>query len=201
MQLLAGMSWQIQEGVNLGHTDSLWTVSNFYNVVARTNFSFLQHAKVESWSVMCYEQGWHPRFIHANADAVARYARLCHFKYRITNAVAIADADLVIRKSLDGEVFSELAEDKVIASEKAFPVVIGVHLIDKNGALLPTMTGEIGLRIAIDIELAHHSPSRQLEISRSRYGQSCRSMSRRVEDRHLLKAIGAFIPRRSPASG
>ena len=71
LQLLAGMSWQIQEGVNLGHTDSLWTVSNFYNVIARPNFSFLQHAKVESWSVMCYQQGRHPRFIHADADAVA----------------------------------------------------------------------------------------------------------------------------------
>ena len=108
---------------------------------------------------MCYEQGWHPRFIHANADAVARYAWLRHFKYRITNAVSIADADLVIRKSLDGEVFSELAESKIIAAQKALPVVIGIHLVDKYGALLPTMTGEIGLRIAIDIELAHHSPS------------------------------------------
>src|SRR5271154_5193174 len=76
LQLLAGMSWQIQKGVNVGHTDSLWTVSNFYNVVARSNFSFLQHAKVESWSVMRYEQGWHPRFIHADANAVTRYARL-----------------------------------------------------------------------------------------------------------------------------
>ncbi len=151
------MSRQIQEGVNFGHADSLWTVSNFYDVVARPNFSFLQHAKVESWSVMRYEQGCHPRFIHANADAVARYARLCHFKYRIANAVAIANADLVIRKSLNSEVFSELAEDEVFTSEKAFPVVIGIHLINKNGAMLPTVTGEIGLRIANNIELAHHS--------------------------------------------
>src|SRR5271170_5186040 len=80
LQLLPGMSWQIQEGVNLGHSDSLRTVSNFYNVVARPNFSFLQHAKVESWSVVRYEQGRHPRFVHANADAEARYARLRHFK-------------------------------------------------------------------------------------------------------------------------
>src|SRR5208282_5578666 len=55
LQLLGGMSWQVQEGVSVGHTDSLWTVSNFYNFIARPNFSFLQHAKVESWSVMCYE--------------------------------------------------------------------------------------------------------------------------------------------------
>ena len=90
------MSWQIQEGVDISHADSLRTVRKSYNVVARPNFSFLQHAKVESWSVLRYEQGWHPRFIHANADAVACYARLCYFKYRTTDAVAIADADLVI---------------------------------------------------------------------------------------------------------
>src|SRR5208337_1958277 len=154
-QLFAGMSRQIQESVNLGHTESLWTISNLYNIVARPNFSFLQHAKVESWSVMCNEQGCHPRFIHANANAVARYAGLCYFKCRITNAVAIANADLVIRKSLNSEVFSELAEDEVTTCENALPVVIGVHLINKNGALLPTMTGEIGLGVANKVELAH----------------------------------------------
>ena len=158
-QLFARMSRQIQEGINIGHADSLRAVSNLYNVVARPNFSFLQHAKVESRSVMRYEQGWHPRFIHANANAIARYTRLCHFKYRIANAVAIANADLVIRKSLNSEVFSELAEDEVFTSEKPLPVLIGVHLINKNGALLPTMTGEIGLAVANNIELAHHFSS------------------------------------------
>src|SRR5580700_6034179 len=102
------MSWQIQEGVNLGHADSLCTVTNFYNFIACTNFSFLQHAKVESWSVVRYEQDCHPRFIHANTDAVARYARLCYFKFSTTDAVPIADAHLAIKKPLDGEVFSEL---------------------------------------------------------------------------------------------
>jgi hypothetical protein len=53
----------------------------------------------------------------------------------------------------------ELAEDEVFASEKAFPVLIGIHLINKNGAVLPAMTDEIGLSVANDIELAYHSPS------------------------------------------
>jgi glutamine synthetase adenylyltransferase len=153
------MSWQIQEGVNVGHTDSLWTVSNFCDVIARTNFSLLQHAKVESWSVMFYEQGWHTRFIHANADAVTRHARLRYFKFSATDAVAIADAHLVIRKSLDGEVFSELAESKIVAAQKALPVMVRIHLVDEYGAVLPAVTCEIGLRITIDIEFAHHSPS------------------------------------------
>src|SRR5271169_3487069 len=102
------MSWQIQEGVNLGHRDSLWTVSNFYNVVACTNFSFLQHAKVESWPVMCYEQGWHAMLVHADADAIARHAWLRYFKFSTPDAVSIADAHLVISKSVDGKVFAEL---------------------------------------------------------------------------------------------
>src|SRR5580704_13110983 len=100
------MSWQIQEGVSVGDRGPLRAISNFHDFVARPDFSFLQHAKVESWSVMGYEQRRHPRFIHANADAIARHAWLCHFKYRATDAIAIANADLAIRKLLDREVFS-----------------------------------------------------------------------------------------------
>jgi hypothetical protein len=109
---------------------------------------------------MGHQQGRHPGFIHANAHAVAGYARLRHFEYRVANAVSIANADLVIKKPVNREVLSELAEDKIIPSENTFPVVVGVHLINENRALLSAVTGEIGLRIAIDIELAHHSPSR-----------------------------------------
>ena len=36
--------------------------------------------------------------------------------------------------------------------------MVRIHLVDKYGAVLPAVTGEIGLRITIDIEFAHHSP-------------------------------------------
>src|SRR6185369_17459747 len=49
--------------------------------------------------------------------------------------------------------------NEVITSEKAFPVAIGLHLIDKDGSLLPSMAGEIALPIANDVELAHHAPA------------------------------------------
>src|SRR6202162_701514 len=153
LQLLAGMSWQIQEGVDVGHTDSLWTVSDFYNFIARPNFSLLQHAKVKPWSSMCHEKRRHTRFIHADADAVARHAWLRYFKFSTTDAVAIADAHLVIRKSLDGEVFSELTESKIVAAKKALPVMVRIHLVDEYGAMLPSVPSQIGLRITIDIEL------------------------------------------------
>jgi hypothetical protein len=159
LQLLAGMSRQIQEAISVGHRHPFWTIGDFYNVIALPNFSFLQHAKIESWSVMRDEKRWHPGIVHADGDAVAGYARLRYFKFSTTNAVAIANADLVIGKSLNGEVFSELSIDEVFPSEKVFPVVIGVHLINENGALLATMTGEIALPIASNIRPAHHSSS------------------------------------------
>jgi hypothetical protein len=34
-----------------------------------------------------------------------------------------------------------------------------IHLVDEYGAVLPSVTREIGLRIAFNIESAHHSPS------------------------------------------
>src|SRR5215472_11643950 len=108
---------------------------------------------------MCYQQGWHTRVVHANANAVARHAWLRYFKYSTTNPVAIANRDLVISKSVNGEVFSELAESKILAAQKALPVMVRIDLVDEYGAVLPAVTGEIGLRITVDIELAHHSPS------------------------------------------
>jgi hypothetical protein len=109
---------------------------------------------------MFYEQCWHTRLIHTDTDAIARHAWLRHFKFSTADAVSIADAHLVVEKSINSEVFSELAERKIVAAQKDLPVMVRIHLVDKYGALLPAVTGEIGLRIPIDIEFAHHSPSR-----------------------------------------
>src|SRR5262249_11186579 len=127
------MSRQIEESINFGHCDPFWPISDLYDVGARTDFSFLQHAKVKSRSVMRYEQGWHASFIQADADAVARHARLGYFEHCITNPVSITDADFFIRKSCNGEIFSELSETEIIASQEALPVPVGIHLVDENG--------------------------------------------------------------------
>jgi hypothetical protein len=34
-------SWQIEEGVNVGHTHLFWTIGDLYDVIARTDFSLL----------------------------------------------------------------------------------------------------------------------------------------------------------------
>jgi hypothetical protein len=158
------MSGQIQEGINLRDRHPFRTICNFHDFIVRTNLSFLQHAEVKAWPSMRYEQGWHARVVHANADAVARHAWLRNFKHRTADAVSVADAYFVIEKSLYGEVFSELTKTKVVSAEKALPVVIGVHLVDEYCALLSTVTFEIALRVAVNVQLSHHSPLRNWSL-------------------------------------
>jgi len=153
------VSRQVQQGINFGHRDPFWTISELDDVVACANFSLLQHAKVKSWPSVCDEQPGHPRVIQADAHAVAGHARLCDFEYGVANAISITNADLVIGKPFNSEILSKLAETKIIALEDALPVPVRILLVDKYGTLLSTVTSEIGLRIAIDIQLAHHPSS------------------------------------------
>ena len=54
-----------------------------------------------------------------------------------------------------GEVLAELSVDEVASSELAFPVAVGVDLVDEDGALLAAVAGQIALAVAVDVELAH----------------------------------------------
>src|SRR5262252_7603924 len=127
--LRARVSRQIQESIHVGDGDPLRTIGDFYDVIPRPNLSFLQHAKVKPRPVVFNQQRRHTRLVHADANPVAGYSRLGNFKDPIANAVSIADANLVISEPFYGEVLSELAEAEIIATEKALPVMIGVHLV------------------------------------------------------------------------
>src|SRR5262249_14311117 len=118
------MSWQIQQSIHFRDCDLFRASGDFCDLIACTNFSFPQQAKVEPWPVMCDEQSRHARLIHTDADAVASHTWLCHFEFGFTNAVSITNTHLVIGKSVNREVLSELTENKVIASQKTLPVTV-----------------------------------------------------------------------------
>ncbi len=115
-------------------------------------------------------------------------------KSGIADAVPVADANLVIRKSIDGEVFSELAEGEILATEELLPVVVGVHLIHKYGSLFTAVAGEVTLRIAINVKGAHHPAIAPPATSKPKSGQSCRSTGLRVESRRSLRADAPSAP-------
>jgi hypothetical protein len=135
----------------------------------------------------------------ADGDAVASHAWPRYFKVSTTDAVSIADTHLVIRKSLDGGFLRTGRKQKLCGPENAPS--------DGKNPSGRRMRHAAPRRDRRD-RLVHHHRCRvcapfavhQLEISRLTFGPSCRSMSGRVEGRHLLKAIGACIPRRSRRS-
>jgi hypothetical protein len=154
-QLLLRMPGQVKQAINIGHRHSFWTVSDLFDFIARSNFPFPQDAKVESWPSVFDKQGWHAGLIHSNAQPIAGYAWLRNLEYGLADAVAIANVDLVVSKFLNREIFAELSEHEITAPKEMFPVVVRLHLVEKHGELLATMTSEIGLLISINVQLAH----------------------------------------------
>ena len=70
-----------------------------------------------------------------------------------------ASADLVGAESFDGEVLAELSVDEVVSSELAFPVTIGIDLVNEHRTLLAAVPRQIALTVAVNIEPAHPARS------------------------------------------
>src|SRR5262249_59716584 len=110
----------------------------------------------EPWTMVCHEERRHRLFVHADADPVAGDARLSDLEERVADSIAVADADLVVRETLDGEVLPELAVGEVISSKLALPVAVGVDLLDEHRAMLAAVRQAIRLVVAVDVDPAHH---------------------------------------------
>jgi hypothetical protein len=111
---------------------------------------------------MRHQQSRDSRIIHTNPNAIAGHAWLRHLEQGIADAITVADADRVIRKSVDREVLAELAERKVIAAERVFPISIRIDLVDHHGALLAAMTAKIALSISLEVQ----PPDRATSLNR-----------------------------------
>ena len=76
------------------------------------------------------------------------------------DAVAIADADFVIGKTFDGQVFAELAMLEVVAAKMCRPMPLRVELVDHHGALLSAVPVQVGLAVAVDVQAARDHSAR-----------------------------------------
>ena len=135
-QLLARVPGQVEQRVDLRDRHLLRAGGELDDLVSCLHVAFLEHAEVEAGAAVGDEQGRDARVVHPDPDAVTGDAGLRDFEDGGADPVAVADADLVVAQSLDGEVLAELAVDEVGSSELAFPVAVGVDLVDEDGALL-----------------------------------------------------------------
>ena len=127
--------------------------------VACPDLALLEDAEIEAGSAVRDEQRRHPRLVHADSDAIARDPRLADLEQRRTDAVAVADADLVIGEPVDGEVLAELAVGEIVAIEKLLPVAVGLDLVDEHGTVDAAVAVQVALPVAVDVEATDPPPT------------------------------------------
>jgi hypothetical protein len=98
----------------------------------------------------------------------SREGRLGDLELGFADAVPVADAHLVVRQPVDGEVLPELAELEIVALENLAPVRVGLRLIDEDRPLLPAVPLKVTLAVSVDVETAHHQGAVDGMFPRSR---------------------------------
>jgi hypothetical protein len=145
---------RVEQRVDLGDGHPLGGLAGQGDLVAGADLTFLEHPEVEPGAVAAGEEGRHPRLAGADADAVAGDPGLGHLEQGAANAVAVADADDVVGQAVDGEVLAEVSGDQVGPGQLAGPVVVGLELVDEDGALLAAVAGQVALPVAGQVEAA-----------------------------------------------
>src|SRR6266700_4933487 len=146
------MTGKIEERIGLGDAHALRTIADFHNLVPGRDFAGFQHTEVEPGSVMLHQQGGHARLVHSDSNPVAGHSGLRHFEQRAANPITVTNADLIVRQTLHREVLAELSKHEVLSPELPFPIAIGIDLVDENGPVLATVTLQISLAIAVDVQ-------------------------------------------------
>src|SRR5579864_6724799 len=153
------MTGQVEQRVDLYDGHAFRAIGDLHNLVASFHLALLQHAQIKARFPVCDKQRSHLRLVHADADPVAGDTRLRDLKKGTADTVLIADADLLIGQALDSKILPELSEHEVVSAELTLPVVIGIHLVDEDSPLLPSVPGQISLPVAIDVEPPDHPPT------------------------------------------
>jgi hypothetical protein len=143
------MGRRIQQRIDLFDGHLRLRPTQLDDLVASAHVAFLQDTQIEPRASAGGQQGRHARLVHANAKAIAGYARLRDFKYRMTYLVDISDTYLMVRQSIDRKVLAELSKAEFLPVQKRLPVSIGIDLIGQHGALFSAMSAKIPLAVTV----------------------------------------------------
>src|ERR1043165_7839969 len=142
----------VEQRIHLRDAHPLLRLSRLHDLIAGAHLALLEDSEVEPRPPARGEERSHPRLVRANPDAVAGHPRLRHLEERRADPVAIADAHLVIRQPLDGEVLAEPPVGEIAPGEALLPVAIRLDLIDEHRPLLSPVPAQIALPVAFDVE-------------------------------------------------
>ena len=150
---------RIEERVDLCDGHSLLRLSHFHDFVAGAHLTLLQDAEIKPRPSAGCQQCWHPGLVHANADAIAGNARLRDLEQRAADLITVADARGIVGQSFDREVLAEQSGDEVGPLQLLLPIAVRFDLIDEDRALLASVTPEISLSVAVNVEPPDHAPA------------------------------------------
>lgn len=154
--LPAGVPGQVEHPVDLLDGHRLGSGGDLDDLLPGFDLAFLEHAQIEAGPVVCHQQCRHPRLAHPQADSVAGHPRLGDLEERVADAVAVTDTDLVVRQAVDGEILPELTWLEIVAAEFASPETVGIGLVHEYCPLLASVTAQIALAVAVDVQPPHH---------------------------------------------
>jgi hypothetical protein len=80
---------------------------------------------------------------------------LGNLEERAADPITIADTHCIVGQSFDREVLAELTMDEVSPLQLFLPMTIRFDLVNKDCALLASVTGEVTLTVSIQIQPAN----------------------------------------------
>ena len=146
------MTGKIEQSICFSDAHALRTIADFYDLITGCDLADFHHTQVESGSVTLHQQGGHTRLVHPNSNPVAGHPGLRHFEQCAANPITVTNADLVVRQTVHREILAELPEYQVLSPQLPLPIAIRIDLVDENGAMFATVTLQISLAVAVDVQ-------------------------------------------------
>ena len=147
---------QVEQRVDVGDRHPTRSGCHLDDGITGPDDALAQDAQVEPGSPMAHQQRGQLWLAEPHADPVAGDPRLTHLEQRLTDLVAVTDADLVVGKPVDREVLAELAVFEVVPTQLDPPVLIRRELVDQHRPMRPAMTTEIALAVTVDVQRPDH---------------------------------------------
>ena len=122
LQLVGVAIGQVEQRIDVGDAECVRADPGTDDFVAGLDSAFGDDPEVEAGPVMCDEQRRQLRFAEPHTHPETGDPRLGDLEFRLADAVAVADADLVVGETVDGEVLTELTVFEVIAAELLLPI-------------------------------------------------------------------------------
>src|SRR5262249_4333428 len=127
-QLVLVPAGQVEQRIGVGHAQRVRAGPGLDDLIAGLDLPLGYDPHVEPGPVMADQRGWPSGLAQPQAHPVAGHPRLGDLELGLADAVPVADAHLVVRETVNGEVLPELAVAEVIPAEVSLPVLVRLDL-------------------------------------------------------------------------